>query len=362
MVILACESIAGVVNCFCYQCMSIRSMFNSTHFVDYISHLGSSSAFKVFNYCHKYWAQFIKHEISVVSDIRWYITIIVMRAAKVSSVDQVDILLQSEPITSYVNDEAIRIYQTCYHVAKYYTFKVMEYHGNDSMRGMTGRILSYDKVCNHYNVVVNMVKNLSTEEVRCNLSPSVMMPDMILPTEKNWSSYHLSRNSKARTHNDVVLKQPPHIPTANSSHVDLLFRYDLFEALRRKFPHQEKSGNGEATKELIRELDRLKTCAKTVDDTENHLQQQVMSLLNGRGSCVFSMPFISSDKTLHKSGDGLNEFDLFSNQTKSYQDLDNAIHEKYSNEMILNFNSGSFNSLIPGQDIDDNVCDLCIDW
>lgn len=363
MVIPACQSIAGVVNCFCYQCMSIRSMFNSTHFVDYTFHIGSSFAIKELNFCHKYWAPFIKHEISVVSGIRWYITNLLLRAAKASSVDQMDILLQSEPIASYVNNEAIRIYQTCYHVAKYYTFTVMEDAVNvDSMRGMTGRILSYDNVCNHFNVVVTMVKNLSTEEVRCNLSPSVMMPVTILPTEQNWSSYHLSRNSKTRTHNVVMLKPPPHIPSTYSSNVDLMFRYDLFEALRRKFLHPEKADNGEATKELTRELDRQEASAKTFDKTENRLQQQVMSLLDGGGSCVFCMPFISSDKTLHKSGDGLNEFDLSSKQTKSYQDSDNAIHEKYSSQMILNFNGGSFQSLIPGQDIDDNVCDLCIDW
>jgi len=325
--------------------------------------IGLSFDFKDLNFCHKYWAPFIKHEISVVSGIRWYITTLLLRAAKASSFDQVDIFLQSEPITSYVNNEAIRIYQTCYHVAKYYTFKVTENHGNHSIRGMTGRILSYDNVCNHYHVVMNVVKNLSTEEVRCNLSPSVMMPVMILPTEKNWSSYHLSRNSKTRTQNVVPLKPPPHvIPSTFSPHVVLMFQYDIFEALRRKFLHPEKAVNGEATKELMRVLGHQETGAQTVDDTENCLKQQVMSLIDGGGSCVFSMPFISSDKTLYKSGDGLNEFDLFINQTKSYQDLDKALHEKYSNQMILNFNGGSFQSLIPGRDIDDNVCDLCIDW
>jgi len=239
----------------------------------------------------------------------------------------------------------------------------MECHINESMRGISGRILSYDKVSNHYNVVVNMVKNLSTEEVRLNLSPSVMMPDMILPPEQNWSTYHLSRISKTRTYNVVLLKPPPqHVPSTFSPHVVLVFRYVLFEALRRKFLHPEKADIGDATKELMRELDRQETSDKSVDDAENRLQQQVMSLLDGGGSCVFCMPFISSDKTLHKSGDGLNEFDLSSKQTKSYQDSDNAIHEKYSSQMILNFNGGSFQSLIPGQDIDDNVCDLCIDW
>ncbi len=44
----------------------------------------------------------------------------------------------------------------------------------------------------------------------------------------------------------------------------------------------------------------------------------------------------------------------------SVTDLDNAIHDKFSHDMKLQFNDWSFESLIPGKDIEDNVCDLCI--
>ncbi len=126
--------------------------------------------------------------------------------------------------------------------------------------------------------------------------------------------------------------------------------------LRRKFPQPEQAVNGEATKVLMKELDCQETYAKLGVDTGNLLEQHVMSLINGGGSCVFRMPFIDSDKSLHKSGEWLNEFDLIINQSNSYPDA------KFSNHMKLHFNSGSFKLLIPGKDIDDNVCDLCINW
>ncbi len=134
----------------------------------------------------KYWSQFINHEISVVSGIRWYIANLLVQSGMVFSVEQVVNLNHSEHITSYVHNKAIRIYQTCYHDSIYYSFIVMDYDGNDSMRGMTGRILSYDTICHQYNVVVvNMIQHSSIKEIICRLSPSVMEPDMILPTEMN---------------------------------------------------------------------------------------------------------------------------------------------------------------------------------
>jgi hypothetical protein len=242
----------------------------------------------------------------------------------------------------------------------------MDCYGNDSMRGMTGRILSYDNVYHQYEVIVNIIKHSSMEEVRCHLSPSVMKPDMILTNEKNWSSYHLGRKSKTSKQNVALLNPPHHILSMLPPNFDLqsvlIFRYDVFEVLRRKFPRPEQAVNGDATKVLMRELDRQEVYAKLGVDTEDIIEQHVMSLINEGGSCDFRMPFIDSDKSLHKSGEGLNEFDLILNKTKSYPDEDNALHEKFLKQKKLTFNCGSFQSLIPGQDIDDNVCDLCIDW
>jgi hypothetical protein len=74
------------------------------------------------------------------------------------------------------------------------------------------------------------------------------------------------------------------------------------------------------------------------------------------------MQFNALGKTLHKAGDRLNEFDLIIKHSSSVTDLDDVIHEKFSHDMKLQFNDCSFESLIPGKNIEDNVCDLCINW
>jgi hypothetical protein len=92
------------------------------------------------------------------------------------------------------------------------------------------------------------------------------------------------------------------------------------------------------------------------------MKKYIMTVTNAGGSRLFDMPFNALGKTLHKAGDGLNEFDLIIKHSGSVTDLDNAIHEKFSHVMKLQFNDCSFESLIPGKDIEDNVYDLCINW
>jgi hypothetical protein len=81
-----------------------------------------------------------------------------MHCGFVSSVDEVLNCNHSEYLTSYVDKEAIHIHQTCYHDTRYFSFKNMDYDGPDSMRGMTGMILSYDNICHQYNVVINIMQ------------------------------------------------------------------------------------------------------------------------------------------------------------------------------------------------------------
>jgi hypothetical protein len=92
------------------------------------------------------------------------------------------------------------------------------------------------------------------------------------------------------------------------------------------------------------------------------MKKHIMTVINAGGSRLFNMPFNALGKTLHKAGDGLNEFDLIIKHSGSVTDLDNSIHEKFSCDMKLQFNDCSFELLIPGKDIEDNVCDLCINW
>jgi hypothetical protein len=97
-------------------------------------------------------------------------------------------------------------------------------------------------------------------------------------------------------------------------------------------------------------------------DTKHLHEQYIMTVNNAGGSRLFNMPFNALGKTLHKAGDGLNEYDLIIKHSGSVKDLDNAIHENFYHGMKLQLNDCSFEFLIPGKDIEDNVCDLCINW
>ncbi len=87
----------------------------------FFDHLGSIEAVKMSRStsCLIYWSQFINHEISTIPGIRWYIANVLMHCGFVSSVHQVVNSNHSEFLTSYVDNKAICIYQTCYHDTRY---------------------------------------------------------------------------------------------------------------------------------------------------------------------------------------------------------------------------------------------------
>ena len=76
----------------------------------------------------------------------------------------------------------------------------------------------------------------------------------------------------------------------------------------------------------------------------------------------FEMPFVVSDKSLHTAGAGLNKFDLIKEQRCTLLEIDDTIIKEFSRKQIIICNDYSFESLNPGEEIDDNVCDLCLKW
>jgi len=76
----------------------------------------------------------------------------------------------------------------------------------------------------------------------------------------------------------------------------------------------------------------------------------------------FEMPFVVSDKSLHTAGAGLNEFDLIKEHKCTLLEIDDTIIKEFSRKQIIICNDYSFESLNPGEEIDDNVCDLCLKW
>ncbi len=132
--------------------------------------------------------------------------------------------------------------------------------------------------------------------------------------------------------------------------------------MRRKFKQLEQSANGVSDKELMRALDCEESEERIQMDTKHLHVKHIMTVIKAAFSHHFDMPFNALGKTLHKAGDGLNEFDLIIKHSRSITDLDDAIHDKFSHDMKFQFNDCSFELLIPGKDIEDNVCDLCINW
>ncbi len=103
--------------------------------------------------------------------------------------------------------------------------------------------------------------------------------------------------------------------------------------LKRKFPQPEQSANGVSDKELMRALDYKESEERIQMDTKHLHIKHIMTVINAACSHHFDMTFNVLGKTLHKAGDGLNEFDLIIKHSGSVTDLDYAIHDKFSHDM-----------------------------
>ena len=208
----------------------------------------------------RYWSQFINHKIRTVKGIKWYISNVLVRCGFIASIDEV------AKCKNYVDNEAVRIYQSCYQDKKYSSFTIKDYEGHDNLNGLTGVISSYDCVRHQYNIIIKGNQDRTQPEFRCALSPGVLEPTNLLRKELNWSTYHLSRGSK-NNESKVIQLNTPHETPENESMLPitnlstnlqsvLKFRYDTFELMRRRFPHPEQTSNGVSDKSLAKELDR----------------------------------------------------------------------------------------------------------
>ncbi len=76
----------------------------------------------------------------------------------------------------------------------------------------------------------------------------------------------------------------------------------------------------------------------------------------------FTMPFIVLDKSLHTSGVGSKEFNLLDGNKKASPSMGATIHKDFSQEEPIVITRQSLESLLPGNKIDESVCDLCLKW
>ncbi len=76
----------------------------------------------------------------------------------------------------------------------------------------------------------------------------------------------------------------------------------------------------------------------------------------------FTMPFVVLDKSLHTSGIGSKELNLLDGGEAALPSMDATIHNVFSHEEPIVIRSQSFESLLPGKEINQSVCDLCLKW
>ncbi len=76
----------------------------------------------------------------------------------------------------------------------------------------------------------------------------------------------------------------------------------------------------------------------------------------------FTMPFIVLDKSLHTSGGGSKEFNLLDGNGKASPSMDATIHKDFSQEEPIVITRQTLESLLPGNKIDESVCDPCLKW
>ncbi len=99
----------------------------------------------------------------------------------------------------------------------------------------------------------------------------------------------------------------------------------------------EQSANDVSDKELMRALDCKESEERMQMDTKHLHEKNIMTVITAACSRHFDMPLNALGKTLHNAGDGLNEFDLTIKHSGSVTVLDDAIHDKFSHDMKLQF-------------------------
>jgi hypothetical protein len=76
----------------------------------------------------------------------------------------------------------------------------------------------------------------------------------------------------------------------------------------------------------------------------------------------FTMSFVVSDKSIHTSDTRSKEFNLLDGNEIALLSMDAIIHKDFSQEEPIVITRQSFESLLPGKEIDESVCDLCLKW
>jgi hypothetical protein len=137
--------------------------------------------------------------------------------------------------------------------------------------------------------------------------------------------------------------------------------------MRRRFVRLENTSNGLSFEALKDELSNLEHEAHVGKQHVVSDQVKYSSLFSNRSTeqtiKFFKMPFLVTDKSLFTSGSHLRYFDPNrTNTLLSMANWDEVLHKANAKEGTLELCDNCFRSFTPGQELHNNIIDLCLKW
>jgi hypothetical protein len=263
----------------------------------------------------------------------------------------------NHPLRLYIYKEAVRLFQKNYQDRSNLDVVVVDCPDSYNINGLTGKIQDFNKQSGQFLVSVNT----HTATVNIHLWPHNMEP--------LYQATKLGKKTSTLVEDEEVVSIPNifSVGESTNSHFSVKFHCKVFEQMRKRFIRPEKTPNGSSFKALQEELYKF-TCDTLVQQqhADSGEIEYITQFSNAEAQLTtkyFKMPFSVTDNSLFTSGSGLSFFDLNKNTTLlPTVNWDEVLYKAYAKGETLEFIPQYFSSLRPGEELHNNIIDLCLKW
>jgi len=351
----------------------------------------------------QYWSPIIAKELRLIPSIAWYIQAELIRTKQLPTGTTIrDINSVHCELRDSILRESFSVFNAIYRPKNKERFTVLDVP-NDQLRERLGCIHSYDPARQSYLCYLDTNNGSGREHGQaCYLKPRYLQP--LYPKRP--------RRESATPQSFRATFQNPD-PMTNEQTLSVVFRKQLFEVITRQWKHPETMGNASydfldgSMKhiETFEEAAQAKRDERTVNFQKrldqlvarsNRLRAKRQRVYQNRPSdsaaeqiravqsveyerlaiklkraelqnChMFTMPFATTDESIHDAGQGLNEFDHAYNTTEP--DGNDQHHAEFNILTSMGtsprvVNANSVDLLKPhGDHMDNCAVDLCLKW
>jgi len=219
-----------------------------------------------------------------------------------------------------------------------------------ALNGYTGQILSFIQQNGLYTVSVKSTQATSTCFIM-QIHPQHLEP---LHRVKEFGLNKLSNQD-----GEEVVSLPNLLcgGDLSSPHIKVMFNLKVFELMRKRFLRPENTPSNQSINALLIELSKMDNQARL--KYQHNTGELFENASIHHNFTPFKVPFQKNDKTVFKSGCNLTYFSI---DTSSSTNWDDILHSVYAKEGTIELTKTTFDTLIPGQEIDFRIIDLCLKW